>query len=171
MRLPLSHEEIRRVCRSLVFDLDLLPPLDPVVLCSALSRHRGRQIKLISGDLGSTTSVGHLVELPDHDIIAVESAAPGLQRAHVIYHEVLHLVLDHLHSRESLTCGSLSAQAGTSHSENLYSDQQEWEAETGATVLSEMSAERPRPHLLSRQSRSAERGIAAAFGLAPDGWR
>lgn len=166
-----SEDQIRVRCVELVRDLGILPPLDPVALCRRLSGHRGRRIRLTAADLGSTTSVGHLVVQSRSDRILYERSAPLPQRNHVIYHELMHLVLDHLADGEPLTCGSTLFTGGGDGEDGLYAGWQEWEAETGATILSGMSRERRRPDRLPTSVRPAEQGIAAAFGLVAGGWR
>jgi hypothetical protein len=166
-----SEEQLRARCVDLVCDLGILPPLDPVALCRRLSERRGRRIRLTAADLGSTTSVGHLVIQTRCDRILYERTAPRPQRDHVIYHEVMHLVLGHLADGEPLTCGSSLFSDGGDRDDGPYSGWQEWEAETGATILSGMARARPRPDRLPMSARPAEQGIAAAFGLVPGGWR
>jgi hypothetical protein len=167
---PLTARELRELCLQLLRDLDIVPPLEPELLCRRLGEHRGRRIKLIAEEVFTTSSVGHLICKPRLDVIVYQRTAPRAQQAHVIYHEVVHLVRAHLDGSGSLTCGALRETA-TSTGGELYSDWQEWEAEAGATVLSELSRQPAHPRLVSRDTPSPEGGLAAAFGLIRDGWR
>lgn len=165
---PLSAVELRQLCGSLMTEARLLPPLDPHMLCSRLGEVRGRPIRVGGADLGGTTSLGHLVAFETYDRIIYERAAPHPQQAHVIFHEVIHLVRGHLDADDILTCGVIVA--GGSPESGLYSHWQEWEAETGATILSELMRERRRPNELAPSAATDELGIAGAFGLSPKEW-
>ncbi len=169
-RSSLTTREIRELCVHLLCDLDIVPPLDPRLLCQRVSEHRGRRIKLLAEEVFTTSSVGHLICKPRHDVIVYQRTAPLAQQAHVIYHELIHLVRGHLDGSESLTCGALDTAADPAQP-GLYSDWQEWEAETGATVLSELSRQPADPRLLARDTPAPEGGLAAAFGLIREGWR
>jgi hypothetical protein len=168
---PRSEAELLAMCQRLLLDLDILPPLTPEILCEKLGAARGRRLKLVAGELNTTSSVGHLISKARRDVIAYQRSAPRPQQAHVIYHEVMHLVCGHLDHADSLTCGALEADGDTGENDGLYARWQEWEAETGATILSELSRQRPDPRLITRDSTQAQRGIAATFGLSSGGWR
>lgn len=167
---PVPESQLRSMCLRLLSDLDILPPLTPETLCQRLGSARGRRIKLVADELYTTSSVGHLISKARRDLIAYQRRAPRAQQAHVIYHEVMHLVLGHLTDAESLTCGALE-ESDSGGQDGLYARWQEWEAETGATILSELSRQRAHPEWVARAAPTADRGIAAAFGLAEDGWR
>jgi hypothetical protein len=173
----MTGQQLRDLCRDLVTDLSLRPPFTPWALCEELERYRGRPIKLQAADLGATSSVGHLLAEGGRDRILYERAAPGLQQATVIYHEVIHLIRGHLDGQTTLTCGdSLDDDEDddgaivTAAKGSLYSTWQEWEAEVGSTILVQMSRRRPRPDSLTRVAHPAEHGIAAAFGLRTTDW-
>jgi hypothetical protein len=164
---PMSAAQLRTLCHDVVRDLEMALPLDPFVLCERLGRRRGRPIRVRGADLGATTSVGHLVSQRRVDRILYDTAAPLAQRTLVIYHELVHLVRGHLDAGESLTCGvTLFDEADSDLSQRgMYTDWREWEAETGARILSTMSRARAQPNMLPARPRSAEHGIAAAFGF------
>jgi hypothetical protein len=168
----MSKAEMRVLCQRLLRDLDLALPVTPPALCRALEEVRGRRIKLIAAELGTVTSVGHLTCKANRDLIAFHSSASTGQQAHVIYHEVMHLVRGHLSGTDSLTCGALEPAENLdriveeAHEDaTLYTAWQEREAELGATILSELSRHRPAPRHLARDAGQPERNIAAAFGL------
>ncbi|RZQ59658.1 ImmA/IrrE family metallo-endopeptidase [Amycolatopsis suaedae] len=159
---PRSVADLHALCQSLVSDLGLSSPFEPHELCQRLAAHRGRPIKIRATDLGATTGVGHLAPARRVDHILVERNAPAPQQALVIYHEVMHLVCDHLEVGDTLTCGLGSADADAS---GAYDDWREWEAEVGARTLARLGRERPRPNRLPLAAGPAERSIAAAFGF------
>lgn len=164
---PLTEEQLRTTCRELVTDLGLTPPLDPRELCRAWSVRRGRRVTVTGAELGATNSVGHLVVLGDRDRIFFELSAPSHQQAHVIYHEVVHLLRGHLDGADQLTCGSAADHAP--RSDGLYARWQEWEAEVGATFLSALSQERRRPGSFGGDDAADAQPLAGAFGLSQGG--
>lgn len=166
---PLSEEQIKTICRNLIVELSMTPPIDPLELCSRLGALRGRKIKLKAADLGSTTSVGHVAPQRRCDRIIYDKAAPKSQQSLVIFHEIIHLIRDHLDG-EPLTCGLGDPLSGSAP-ENVYSNWKEWEAELGARTLARISRERPLPNQLSPSSGDPERNIAAAFGFETRGHR
>ncbi|MGI8311689.1 hypothetical protein [Saccharopolyspora hattusasensis] len=155
--------QMQALCQDLIAALGMRPPLDPVELCHRLGQHRGRRIKVRGVDLGATTSVGHVAQQRRVDSILYERAAPTPQRDLVIFHEVIHLVREHLNVGESLTCGIAASRA--TNAQGSYADWREWEAEVGARLLVTMSRQRPRPNDLPTGVGAAERSIAAAFGF------
>jgi hypothetical protein len=168
----LSRSHLEAFCLELLADLALRPPFSPQDLCERLARRRGRAIKLQAADLGATTSIGHLVVQEQRDRILYERSAPIAQQATVIYHEVIHLVRDHLSGQTALTCGTPAEEDDTSPglTGSLYSGWQEWEAEAGGRILAQLSRRRARPDSLLLPSDHPEHGIAAAFGLRATDW-
>jgi hypothetical protein len=160
MTAPMSEARIKTACQDLVHDLGIVPPFDPHELCRRLGEHRDRQIHVRVTDLGATTGVGHLVPKRRADYILVERTAPVSQQALVIYHEVIHLVRNHLEAGESLTCGITLSDDGSGS--GAYADWREREAELGARML---SRERLRPNQLAGAAGAVEQSIAAAFGF------
>ncbi|MCF7547361.1 hypothetical protein [Pseudonocardia sp. WMMC193] len=168
----LSLKALEDLCLDLLLRLELRPPFTPQELCRRLADERGRPIRLQAADLGATASIGHLVVQPNRDRILYEQSAPTAHQATVIYHEVIHLVRDHLAGQDALTCGSLDTEVeepGTGAS--LYEDWQESEAEAGARLLTQLARRRSRPSSLSLPPERPEHGMAAAFGLRRSDWR
>ena len=143
MTAALTYAEMRRYCRALVSALGLNPPLNPEVLCARLAESRGRPINLYPEEIPVAAAVGLLMAAEDRDLITYQAATTHDHQGHIVYHEVIHLTRDHLGARDSLTCGLLlpetDSEIGGSTRRPLYADWQEWEAETGATILSEWS--------------------------------
>lgn len=139
----LDYAELRRYCRTLVTDVGLSPPLEPAVLCARLAESRQRPIKLFPKEIPIAAAAGALMVAQGRDLITYQAATTEAQQAHIIYHELVHLVRAHLTGAGALTCGILLPEADTAPAQatrrNLYQDWQEWEAETGATILSEWS--------------------------------
>lgn len=171
-----TSEHLRRRCVELLDELQLTPPFNAWEFCARLGERRNRRVRVQAAELGGVTVTGHLLALPEHDRILHDSRAPHAQQQHVIYHEVMHLVLGHLdRETEPLTCGSLlvgEVADSLDRPDLLYSDAFEWEAETGATEMSRLAALRPRPdEYVAEPHWHAERGVAAAFGLVAPRWR
>ena len=172
MAHQLSSGQLQDFCRNLLAELALRPPFTPHELCRRLAEQRGRPLKLQAADLGATTSIGHLVVQEHRDRILYERTAPTAQQATVIYHEVIHLVRDHLSGQAALTCGSPFDEGddpGPSRF-SLYEGWQEWEAEAGARMLTRMARRRARPDSLALPAHHPEHNIAAAFGLRRSDW-
>nr|CEL23024.1 hypothetical protein [Kibdelosporangium sp. MJ126-NF4] len=164
---PMTKAQLHKLCRRLVDDLGLLPPFDPYEFCARLAAHRGRRIKVRATDLGATSGVGHLAPAREVDRIFVERDAPAPQQTLVIYHEVMHIVRDHLAAGDTVTCGVGPAEDPQSDDaqSGAYADWREWEAEVGARELARLALERPAPNRLRQAPGSAEHSIAAAFGF------
>ncbi|CAM3311681.1 ImmA/IrrE family metallo-endopeptidase [Kibdelosporangium persicum] len=159
---PMSMAQLHTLCRNLVEDLGLNAPFGPHELCERLAAHRGRRIKVRATDLGATSGVGHLAPTRDMDRIFVEKNSPAPQQTLVIFHEVMHIVRDHLQIGDTFSCGVGSAEDLVT---SAYGDWREWEAEVGARELARLAQERPRPNRLPPAAGSAEQSIAAAFGF------
>lgn len=163
---PLTTAELRELCLKMLSDLDIVPPLTASTLCERLGESRGRPIKLVAAEVFTTASVGHLICKRRRDLIVYQRDAPPGQQDHVIYHEVLHLIRDHLDGQESLSCGGSEDAGG-----GLYTAWQEWEAETGASILSTLARQPPHPRWVQRSAAAHENGLAATFGLTTGRWR
>ena len=159
---PMSTAQLHALCGKLVDDLGMHPPFDAYQFCERLAGHRGRRIKVRATDLGATSGVGHLAPTRDVDRIFVERDSPAPQQALVIYHEVMHIVRDHLATGDSVTCGIGPADDPDA---GAYADWREWEAEVGARELARLAGERTAPNRLPQAPGSAEDSIAAAFGF------
>lgn len=169
--------ELRQLCRDVLGDLSVRPPLDADVLCERLGEVRGRPITLIPRDLPVSGAFGCLVPMPRKDLIIYQRQTTRPHQWHIIFHEVLHLLRGHLSTGgdgRPLLCGELFAGTGTAGQHTagqpptLYDRWQEWEAETGAIILSEWVGVSADPASLHAGTR-AERAIARAFG-GGGGW-
>lgn len=160
----MTEAQLEALCRTAVQDCALSAPFSPRELCQRLGQRRGRRITITATDLGATTGVGHLAPTPRADRILVEHRAPARQQELVIYHELIHLLREHLDTSAAITCGLAGERGAVTGASG---DWCEWEAEVGARVLSRLAHERARPnHLPAGREHAPERAIAAAFGFA-----
>lgn len=164
----MNERGLRRLCRRLLRELDLQPPLRADELCERLGRHRGRPIVVVPTDLPGVGGFGALVPMPAKDLIVYPQQLAPAHQATIIFHEIVHLVRGHAASLPGdrlLVCGA-QPEAGPEPA-TVYDRWQEWEAETGATILSRW-AEPLRPAAPARPDASpAERTIARVLG---DDW-
>ncbi|MGH3897599.1 MAG: hypothetical protein ACRDTA_04975 [Pseudonocardiaceae bacterium] len=105
--------------------------------------------------------------MPRKDLIIYQCRTTRSHQWHIIFHEVLHLLRDHVLTGgdgKPLLCGELFADTSAAgRQQTLYDRWQEWEAETGATILSEwVGVPADSPSL--RHGTRAERAIARALG-------
>lgn len=139
----MDEDELRRALHSMLEDFDIRPPFDAAVLCERLAWARGREIRLIARDLPSPAVFGCLVPMLTKDLIIYPEYAAQPHRQHIIFHEAVHLIRRHVSTGgagELLTCGQLTDDCARAERRRVpYDHWKEWEAETGATMLSEWS--------------------------------
>lgn len=138
----MNQHELRRLCRGVLAECNISPPLDAQVLCARLAWARGREIKLIARDLPCSATFGALVPMPTRDLIIYPRRIAHPYRDHIIFHEVMHLIRGHgstSGATELFVCGQPAENSpDAKHRQNPYEHWQEWEAETGAAILSGM---------------------------------
>lgn len=163
---------LRQLCRDVLGDLSIRPPLNAEVLCERLGEVRGRLIILIPRDLPVSGAFGCLVPMLHKDLIVYQRQTTRPHQWHIIFHEVLHLLRGHVSTSaggQALLCGKLFADTTpASRRPTLYDRWQEWEAETGAMILSEWVG-LPTGSASLHAGTRAERAIARAFG-GRSGW-
>lgn len=161
----MNERQLRRRCRDLLRRLELRRPVDPFALCDRYSLARGRPVIVETRRLPFPGGFGALFPMRSKDIILCPDNISAEYQAQIIYHEVMHLDLDHLStSREGqqpLMCGQLMADSSKPSARSLYADEREWEAETAATILSEWSG---RPGLAADASSRTENAVLRAIG-------
>ncbi len=174
----LVEGDLRRSCRRLLRELDISPPLEPGLLCERLGAWRGRPVELVAHPVPAGTATGILLAFPNKDLILYQSETTLPHQAHIIFHEVAHLVLGHLTGGGRAVCGALLDPApserapvsGKRRGATLYDQRQEWEAETAATILTGWTAA-PGPAAGTVGSAdAAARRFSAALGAAWE-WR
>ncbi|HEV7827451.1 MAG TPA: hypothetical protein VGP04_01105 [Pseudonocardiaceae bacterium] len=135
----MNQHELRRLCRGVLRDFNISSPVDAQLLCERLARARGREIRLIARDLPCSAAFGALVPMPTRDLIIYPRRIAHPYRQHIIFHELMHLIRGHGSAsgpRKLFVCGRPPGNPpGVKHRQNLCDDWQEWEAETGATIL------------------------------------
>ncbi|WP_123553709.1 hypothetical protein [Kitasatospora cineracea] len=86
----------RRRMRAVARDLRL-PPLSTVEeLCEAVSAHLDRPIRIAPRRMRVGEPSGFVERLPAEDVVHVEQETSGLHRAHIVCHELAHLLCGHL---------------------------------------------------------------------------
>jgi hypothetical protein len=102
-RLPRPSEEekvgigrTRRRARARVRELRL-PPLSTVdELCAAVAERLGRTVRIAPRRMRVGEPSGFVERRAEEDVIHVEQETSGLHRAHIICHELAHLLCGHL---------------------------------------------------------------------------
>ncbi|MEU4377702.1 hypothetical protein [Pseudonocardia alni] len=139
----MNERQLRRRCRDLLRRLKLRRPVDPFELCRRYSQDRGRPLIVATRQLPFPGGFGGLFPMPSKDLILCPDNISAEYQAQIIFHEVMHLDLDHLaasrEAQQPLMCGQLMTDSSGARTRSLYADQREWEAETAATILSEWS--------------------------------
>jgi hypothetical protein len=72
--------------------LELPVPLDPAILCERLGEFRGTPIRLMAWELPVDGPFGMLISRPHEDAIVYQSHTTRAHQAHIILHEVGHIV-------------------------------------------------------------------------------
>ncbi|MFD9123708.1 hypothetical protein [Kitasatospora sp. NPDC059571] len=86
----------RRRMRAVARRLDL-PQLGTVeALCAAVAERTGRPVRLAPRRMRVGEPSGFVERRPDEDVIHVERETSGLHRAHIVCHELAHLLCGHL---------------------------------------------------------------------------
>ncbi|MFC6596563.1 hypothetical protein [Kitasatospora paranensis] len=86
----------RRRMRAVARHLDL-PPMSTVEeLCAVVAERIGRPVRLAPRRMRVGEPSGFVERLPDEDVVHVEQETSGLHRAHIVCHELAHLLRGHL---------------------------------------------------------------------------
>lgn len=145
-RSPSAAEELRRRCEDRLAALDVPEPFDLDLFVDQLAQTRGRLLTLVPYPMGGHGSpCGMWVALADTDVIFVDAATSGTQRANIVAHELGHLVADHAsdptlaHGLADVTLPGLSlldpAMVQRVLGRTSYSSREEQEAEMFAWLL------------------------------------
>lgn len=133
---PLAETQLRALLGHTLSDLGLVPPLTPHDLCRSLGRQRVRDLELRERDLPPGVASGLLLSYANQDVIVYQRLTTPAHQAHIIFHEVVHLIRGHLDHNGGSVCEALLAHRRDGRPGTLYGQWQEQEAETGATILS-----------------------------------
>ena len=149
-----KEQELRRFLSELLAELGMTQPVDAYELAERVGAHRGRPVVVRTAEFPTANASGVALRLPDPDryMVGLQEAATAGHRAHVLFHELVHIVRGHLDGdpadQPTITCrsvGELNVGAGGAASQPPMSaaDLFEWEAEVGATILSRWSRTDP----------------------------
>jgi hypothetical protein len=74
-----------------------LPPMNTVEeLCAVVAERAGRPVRLVPRRMGVSEPSGFVERRADTDVIYFEQETSGLHQAHIICHELAHLLCGHL---------------------------------------------------------------------------
>ncbi|MFJ1647597.1 hypothetical protein [Streptomyces sp. NPDC088258] len=86
----------RRRMRAMVRQLDLPRVSTVEELCAAVADRQGRPVELVARRMRVGEPSGFVERRADADVIHFEQETSGLHRAHIICHELAHLLCGHL---------------------------------------------------------------------------
>ncbi|MEU5001554.1 hypothetical protein [Streptomyces sp. NPDC021622] len=137
-RLPQGQENAlvglrraRRKCRALLEQANLPPYTTAHELCERLGAQRGRPIVLIAAEPEPGQVSGQFEQYLTEDRIYYPLHTSAAHQAHIICHEVAHLLLAHIPELDALDPAVARLVLGRSH----YSDPAEEQAEVLGTLL------------------------------------
>jgi hypothetical protein len=137
---------LRRHCRRLLRELELRPPLDVTDMCDRLSRHRGRPILLAAHPIPVPGPFGVWLSTSRADHIFYQRETTRPHQAHIIVHEIGHLIADHRSDEQDddllqQIYPDLAPEAiRRALRRTSYDTAQEQEAETVATIILEWAS-------------------------------
>lgn len=146
----MRERELRRRCRHLLRDLDIQPPLDVTELCRRLGRQRGRPIELYPYPIEVPGPFGLWFGLADRDCIFYQQETTPAHQAHIILHELGHLVADHPSDETALDAAEAGMRSdppegsrtvgSKARRRTCYDSHHEREAELIATIILEWAS-------------------------------
>lgn len=99
-----ASKGLQRRCDELLSELGLPDPFDVDVLLERLAERRQRPLRLLPLMPGLRDEPsGMWVPLADEDVIFAESSVSGWYRDHVVFHEIGHMLWEHLGSVRDVT--------------------------------------------------------------------
>ncbi|PKV94741.1 hypothetical protein ATK30_5623 [Amycolatopsis echigonensis] len=153
-----SERQLRRRCRQLLTDLDIHPPLDVTELCRRVGVQRGKPIRLRAHPIPVPGPFGAWVAAASADYIFYQQETSKPHQDHIILHELGHMLAGHdsdAHDDTLLSdlCPGSSTEALRAEYPDLapdavrralrrtsYDTEQEYEAETVATIILEWAS-------------------------------
>ncbi|MCK1820749.1 toxin-antitoxin system, toxin component [Streptomyces sp. XM83C] len=92
-------KEMRRLCGELVSELDLPAPARPdelyTALCGAMSRRRGRPVRVRMSVFPPGTASGLWLDMADQDLVVVEERTAPEHQLVILGHELWHMQAGH----------------------------------------------------------------------------
>lgn len=92
---PRKERHLRRQCRQLLNDLDIRPPLDVTELCRRVGERRNRPIRLWAHPIPVPGPFGVWIATKSADYILYQRETSRSHQAHIILHELGHLLAGH----------------------------------------------------------------------------
>jgi hypothetical protein len=93
--MALKEKQLRLRCEELVESLDIPAPSSVEDLCCSLSRRRNRPINLLPLKLPKDGPCGLWVSVKNADYIVYQQQTTPMHRAHIIAHEIGHILREH----------------------------------------------------------------------------
>lgn len=95
----LRDAQLRSYSRRLMRELTPKLPLSVTTLCDLLGQLRGTPIILVEWDLSAHGPFAVLISRANEDVIAYQAKTTKTHQAHIILHEVGHIIANDLHGR------------------------------------------------------------------------
>lgn len=151
---PAAEQELHHFLAELLVTLDLDRPVDAYLMADRLGDHLGRPVVVRTAEFPTANASGAVLKLPEPDryMVALQEAATAGHRAHVLFHELVHIVRGHLEGdptdQPTITCRGVGSgpKDEADPAPDLHTSAAglaEWEAEVGATILSRWSRKDP----------------------------
>jgi hypothetical protein len=142
---------LRRRCQDKIETLHVPRPFELTLLLTDLERIRGRPVELMPTATRPDSPCGMWISMPGADYIFYEQGTKSLHRAHIVLHEIAHMLFGHHGGPWSddtirLLMPSLDPVLVRSMlSRSAYTNVEEREAETLASLILERAALPPPP--------------------------
>ncbi len=88
-----TRREVRAKLRAL--GVAIPAPFSVEALCTNVSRHQDRPVRLVELDLSTDVGCGRWIATDEADYICVDRAASTPLREHIVLHEVAHILCGH----------------------------------------------------------------------------
>lgn len=142
----MGFSELNRRARALVRALDaevgIPSPMDLPVLLDGLARQRDRPIDLFGSSRTAGGPCGMWVRQPDRDVIVYAAETSALHQAHIVLHEIGHMIADHpgscclpLELARRVLPGAGATLVGHLFARSTYVTDEELEAELVASMI------------------------------------
>lgn len=149
MRSTSAAGALRAELAELLDTLGLRRPVDAHELCRRLGSHLGRPVHVRGRALPTAHATGAVFRIGEPSeayVIAYQAATAAGHQAHVIFHEVMHIIRGHLDRAAAdgplISCRGIGEPDSPKPAESPGDAGElamEWEAEAGATILTEWS--------------------------------
>lgn len=160
------HTELQTHLWTTIQEMGIRIPLDTHELIIRAGEHLQIPIYVRAKEFATAQASGVAFRLsnPDRYLIGYQAAAMPGHQAHIIHHELVHILRGHLEaSIGNVIC---RGQLGTEGSTNPKSQQMEWEAEAGATILSGWSNISPRRRAQGNSDHRSARFASILMGAS-----